>query len=624
MDDKYSDRTESLLHKQQVENELDEELDSYLQASVAEKVKSGMTPENARHAALVELGSRSVVKHQVWSSRWESTLDSLLLDMKISFRTLVKSPGFTAIALLSIALGIGANTAIFTLIHQVILRDLPVQDPQQLVTFGTSTGGGILGGADLGFNSMFPWDFAHQLERNSGPFKGIASYSSFAPSVSVRPPSSANPQASAPSAILAPAVLVSGNYFSVLGAQPLFGRTINASDNATPGSGAVVVVSEHFWRQSLSADPDILGKIITINSAPFTVIGVMPNQFHGIKLDSDPTALWTPIMMQPVILQQPSFLGPNAPYFLEMFARLSPAASSSKAALAQSQLWLNQQIRAGVRAMESGTISPARQKEINLLNEPLIPAQRGVSFMRGQYGNSLIILMAVVILVLLIACANLANFLLARAATRQREIATRLALGSSRRRIIRQSLIEALSLSMIGGVIGLAIAFAATRALIAFVSQGSANTTLSSTPDATVLLFTLAASLFSLDSFSASRPPSFPPAPVLPARSAPMRAPLKPARDEALASGPKHWSPPRLFCRSCSSSAPASSSVHCATCNSRTTASTKPIYSSPILMPSLPAINQPRLPPSISSSSIDSPLFQECAPPLLPTLSPLR
>ena len=486
----------SLLHKQQVENELDEELDSYLQASVAEKVKSGMTPEKARHAALVELGSRSVVKHQVWSSRWESTLDSLLLDMKISFRTLVKSPGFTAIALLSIALGIGANTAIFTLIHQVILRDLPVQDPQQLVTFGTSTGGGILGGADLGFNSMFPWDFAHQLERNSGPFQGIASYSSFAPSVSVRPPSSANPQASAPSAILAPAVLVSGNYFSVLGAQPLFGRTINASDNATPGSGAVVVVSEHFWRQSLSADPDILGKIITINSAPFTVIGVMPNQFHGIKLDSDPTALWTPIMMQPVILQQPSFLGPNAPYFLEMFARLSPAASSSKAALAQSQLWLNQQIRAGVRATESGTISPARQKEINLLNEPLIPAQRGVSFMRGQYGNSLIILMAVVILVLLIACANLANFLLARAATRQREIATRLALGSSRRRIIRQSLMEALSLSMIGGVIGLAIAFAATRALIAFVSQGSANTTLSSTPDATVLLFTLAASLF--------------------------------------------------------------------------------------------------------------------------------
>ena len=486
----------SLLHKQQVENDLDEELESYLQASAAEKVKSGMTPEAARRAALVELGSRSVVKHQVWSSRWESTLDSLLLDMKISLRTLVKSPGFTAIALLSIALGIGANTAIFTLIHQVILRDLPVRDPQQLVTFGNSMGAGIMGGIDLGFNGVFPWNFAHQLQKNPGPFQGIASYSSFAPQVSVRPPSAENTRASAASAILVPAVLVSGNYFSVLGAQPLFGRTINPTDNASPGSGAVVVLSEHFWRQSLSANPDILGKTITINGTPFTVIGVMPRQFHGLKLDTDPTALWTPVMMQSVILQQPSFLVPDGPYFLDMFARLAPAASSGKAAREQSQLWLNQQIHAGVRAMESGTVSTSRQQEINRINVPLIPAQRGVSSMRGQYGSSLIILMAVVVLVLLIACANLANFLLARAATRQREIATRLALGSSRHRIVRQSLIEALALSMLGGVIGLAIAFAATRALIAFVSQGSSYTMLSPTPDAAVLLFTLAASLF--------------------------------------------------------------------------------------------------------------------------------
>lgn len=496
MDFEFSHWLKSLRHMQQVENELDEELESYLQASVADKEKSGMSPEKARRAALVELGSRNGVKHQVWSSRWESTLESLLQDMRISIRTLAKSPGFTAIALLSIALGIGANTAIFTLIHQVILRNLPVRDPQQLVTFDKSDGAGIIGGVDLGYYGMFPWNFAHQLQDHPGPFQGIASYGSFAATVSVRPPSPASAQGSATAAILAPAVLVSGNYFSLLGAQPAFGRTINPSDNVTPGSGAVVVLSDHFWRQSLSADPDILGKTITINGTPFTVIGVMPPQFHGIKLDTDPTALWTPIMMQSVILQQPSFLGPGGPYFLEMFARLSPAASTSEAARAQSQLWLNQQIHAGVRATESGTISPARQQEINRINVPLIPAQRGVSSMRGQYGNSLIILMAVVILVLLIACANLANFLLARAATRQREIATRLALGSSRRRIVRQSLIEALTLSMVGGVIGLAIAFAATRALIAFVSQGSTYTTLSSTPDATVLLFTLAASLF--------------------------------------------------------------------------------------------------------------------------------
>ena len=222
---------------------------------------------------------------------------------------------------------------------------------------------------------MFPWDFAHQLERNPGPFQGIASYSSFAPSVSVRPPSSANPQASAPSAILAPAVLVSGNYFSVLGAQPLFGRTINSSDNATPGSGAVVVVSEHFWRQSLSADPDILGKIITINSAPFTVIGVMPNQFHGIKLDTRSDRALDPdhdAARHPAA----AFL-PRAqcdPIFWKCLPASAPPHPVAKLRLAQSQLWLNQQIRAGVRATESGTISPARQKEINLVNVPLISA----------------------------------------------------------------------------------------------------------------------------------------------------------------------------------------------------------------------------------------------------------
>ena len=183
----------SLFHKQQVENELDEELDSYLQASVAEKVKSGMTPEKARHAALVELGSRSVVKHQVWSSRWESTLDSLLLDMKISFRTLVKSPGFTAIALLSIALGIGANTAIFTLIHQVILRDLPVQDPQQLVTFGTSTAAAS-SAASVSVSTACSRGIS-RINWSTIPVHSRASLPTAVspPSVSVRPPSSCRP-----------------------------------------------------------------------------------------------------------------------------------------------------------------------------------------------------------------------------------------------------------------------------------------------------------------------------------------------------------------------------------------------------------------------------------------------
>jgi predicted permease len=482
----------SLWHKQRIEGELDEELDSYLEASAADKQRAGMAPELARRAALVEVGGRNAVKHQVWSSRWESRLDNFLQDLRMSLRSLAKSPGFTAIALISIALGIGGNTAIFTLIHQVLLRNLPVRDPQQLVTFDKSEGGGILGGVDLGYHGMFPWDFARRLEVDPGPFQGIAAYSSFSQKVSVRPPS---PEGVAAAAVVVPAGLVSGNYFRLLGAQPLLGRTIAPGDNAVPGNGAVAVLSYQFWRQSLSADPAVLGKTISINGMPFAVIGVMPENFYGIKLEAEPTGLWTPITMQPVVLQQPSFLTPEGPYFLHLFARLTPKATASKAAFWLCQQWLDSQVRAGIRATEGAAISPSRQQEIDRVHVPLLSAQRGISTTRSQYGDSLQILMAVVILVLIIACANLANFLLARAATRQRETATRLALGSSRARIIRQSLIETLLLSFTGGALGLAIAFAATRALIAFVAQGKASSDLTATPDSIVLWFTIATSL---------------------------------------------------------------------------------------------------------------------------------
>ena len=485
----------SLFQKRRVERELDEELDSFLDASMAQKQSGGMTPDAARRAAVVELGSRNAVKHQVWSSRWESTLEGILQDIRISVRMLAKSPGFTAVALLSLALGIGGNTAIFTMIDQVLLQNLPVREPKQLVTFGKSDGGGVLGGVDIGVFGMFPWSFARQLQLDPGPFQGIASYGSFSVKASVRQSAGGNGAASNSPALLAPVSLVSGNYFSLLGAQPLLGRAIGLSDDATPGSGAVAVLSFRFWRQSLSSDPAILGKTVTINGTPFTVIGVMPESFHGIKVELEPTALWTPIGMQSVVMQQPSFLTKDGPYFLHLFARLTPQAASSKAGLAQSQDWLDQQIRTAIRANEGANLTPARQQEISRISVPLLSASRGVSSIRSQYGNSLPILMAVVALVLLIACANLANFLLARAAARQREISTRLALGSSRARIVRQGLIETLLLSLAGGLLGLGIAFGATRALIVFVSHGNANIAISSRPDMRVLLFTLAVSL---------------------------------------------------------------------------------------------------------------------------------
>ncbi|MDW5266194.1 MULTISPECIES: ABC transporter permease [Acidobacteriaceae] len=486
---------QALFHKEQRSHDMDEELQAFQEASMQEKIRQGMSDRQARRAARVEMGSTEAVKHRVRASGWESTVESIWQDIRFSLRMMTKSPGFTAVAVLSLALGIGGNTAIFTLIHQVLLRDLPVQNPQQLVSFGNSEGGGVLGGIDLGSHGMFPWYFARQLQANPGPFQGIAAYLSFSQRVSVHI-SATSKDTSNNAAIFAPANLVSGNYFSIIGAQPFLGRAITPADDATPGSGAVVVLSYHFWQQSLSGDPAVLGKTITINSTPFTVIGVMPEAFHGIKLDLEPTELWTPITMQTVIQQGPSLLTPqNGAYFLHLFGRLSPEAATNKAALAQSQAWLDQQIRTGIRANEGAPISPARQQEINRATVPLVSAANGVSSIRSQYGDSLRILMAVVGLVLLIACANLANFLLARGASRQREIATRLALGSSHARIIRQCLIETVLLALSGGLLGLGIAFATTRALIVFFSQGNPYIAMSSKPDLTVLLFTLTVSL---------------------------------------------------------------------------------------------------------------------------------
>lgn len=481
----------SLFQKQRVERELDEELDGYLEASAAHKQRAGMNLDAARRAARVEIGSRNSVKHQVWSSRWESALEGLLQDIRISVRMLTKSSGFTIIALLSLALGIGANTAIFTLLNQVLLRNLPVQHPEELVTFGKSQGAGIMGGIDLGFNDMFTWDFDRQLEANPGPFQSAAGYGSFSDRVSVRPPN--GPSSSAP-AIQARASLVTGNYFSTLGATPLLGRTILPYDADAPLRNPVVVLSQHFWQQTLSADPTILNQSITINGNLFRVIGVMPQAFYGIRHEPRPVDLWVPFTMQPQILPGLEMFKPRDIYHLHMFARLKTG-YITPAGLKQAQLWLDRQIRDYIRAGEGAVIAPERQQEIERATVPLIPGAHGVSLLGRVYGDSLRILMIVVALVLLISCANLANFLLARSAAREREIATRLALGCSRARVLRQSLVETTLLSLSGGALGLALAFAATRALIAFVTLGVAYTALSPAPDLTVLLFTLGVSL---------------------------------------------------------------------------------------------------------------------------------
>ena len=475
----------ALTGRERVEREMDEELTSFLDASTRDKQRAGMASDEASRAARVEMGSTNAVKHRIRSTGWETAAESLWQDLRYSVRMLAKSPGFTVVAVLSLALGIGANTAIFTLIDSVLLQQLPVREPKQIFSFGTSLSGGLLGGIDLSTFDMYNSDFANQLEKQPGPFAGVFSYNSILRKVGVQ--AGEHPTGTARQV---QAHLVSGNYFSVLGVPLFMGRGIQEYDAAAPGRSSVVVVSYHYWRDLMDADPNAVGKVLTINGVPCTVVGVAPPRFYGILLGTEPPDIWAPVTMQPDLMREPSNLANDGPYWLHLGARKSAGYS-----VEQEQQWLNAQIRAYVFAHEGAQVSAERRAEIEHIVEPLTPAGSGVSGLRQGFEGPLLILMGVVVLVLMVACANLANFLLAKAAAREREIATRLALGSTRGRIVRQILMEALLLSAAGGVCGLALAWVTTRALISFVAGDVAYTSLTATPDLSVLGFTLGVAL---------------------------------------------------------------------------------------------------------------------------------
>ena len=376
------------------------------------------------------------------------------------------------------------------MIHGLLLKSLPVHEPQQLVTFGVEDGGGSVDGIGPGPLDIFPYEFYRQIAQQPPQemFQGITGYASFPTTVSVKIGSTESGSAGA-AASQAISHLVSGNFFSVLGADPILGRAITPSDDAA-GRDPVAVISYRYWQQVLSGDPAIVGKPLAINGTLFTVIGVMPPKFFGVEVNEESPDMWLPLAFQEQAMLQPSLLGPHGLYWMHLMGRQQPGAN-----LAQAQAWISAQLQQYMRDREGVQAASSRGQEIQKIYVPLLPGGRGISHLREQYSQPLNILMGAVALVLLIACANLANFLLARAASREREISTRLALGATRVRIMRQILTEALLLSISGGALGLLLAFWGTRVLISFVVGGTAHTPLAATPDLTVLGFTVAVAL---------------------------------------------------------------------------------------------------------------------------------
>jgi predicted permease len=468
----------SLFQKRRVERELDEELEAYLEASSAHKQQSGMTPEAARHAALVELGSSNSVKHQIWSSRWEATLDNLLHDLRFGIRALAKSPGFTAVALLSLALGIGANTAIFSLLNAVLLRPLPVYRPQQLILFGHGKAVGSNSGLPNGSSDLFSYPFYRTFAAQTPSFSGVTAVSS----VQMGSHVSVHGGDAEPIRI----DLVSGSYFQVLGVAPALGRMIAESDDRSPGSSPVAVASYGWFQRHFQGNPAAIGQSIRMQGHVYTIVGVAQPGFTGLS-PAAPADLWIPLSMEKEI--SPGWNGLTDHDFRSLYVigRLKPGVS-----LAQASASTNLLFRQIIRSEYLGDHpSPHDVAVVQHASIDLTSAAGGLPSLRLRFSAPLEILMCVVVLVLLMACANIANMLLARGVARSREVAVRQALGATPRRIVVQLLTESLLVALAGAALGIVLAWRGSRLLLTLAAQGSEGIPLDLTPDYRVLGFTL-------------------------------------------------------------------------------------------------------------------------------------
>lgn len=469
---------DALADKRRADRELDEELESFLAASTAEKMRRGMSAEEAQRRAKVEMGSANAVKHQVWSSRWEAWVDGRVQDLRIAVRSLLKSPGFTIVALLSLALGIGANTSIFTLMNAAMLRPLPVAHPQELVLFGVGGGEGSSGGVPSGEVQLFSYPFYRSFQAKTEVFSSMAAVLSMQQVQHV--------SIAGGGWELLHADLVSGSYFFTLGVKPVLGRTIMEADDRAAGAGPVAVLSYAYFQRRFNGNRGAIGKTIRIRDRDYTIVGVMEPGFSGIKV-GNPADVWIPLSMQKETSPGWNGYGDKLFQSLLLFGRLKPGVPVEKAQAATDLLF-----RQIFHDFLGGAPS---QKDLAAINHAwfkLTPMAAGISSLRFRYELPLEILMGIVGLVLLIACANLGNMLMARGVARAREVAVRMALGASRGRLVAQLVTEAAVLALTGAALGVALAWFVSPVLLHMATPGPTPMPLDVHPDLRVLGFTLA------------------------------------------------------------------------------------------------------------------------------------
>ena len=463
-------RLRSTFHRGRVDRELDEELHFHLERQIEENLAAGMSADEARYAARRAIGGIAQLKEECRDMRRVNLVQDFAQDLRYASRVLRKNPGFAAAAILSLALGIGINTAVFSLINAVLLRTLPVKNPEQLVvlTFGSE------------HRSDFSYPMYQDLRSGTSVLSGMLCRFTI--------PGSMNVSGHTERISLE---LVSGDYFQVLGISALIGRTLMPDDTRAPGGQPVVVLSNAFWKRRFGSDPGIVGKTMRLDGYPMTVVGITPAGFEGPEVGMSPDARVPITMYRAMLPTLPADLSMESRGWgwLDLVGRLKPGVSTAQAQAALNAVYIR------ARETEWKDWPAAERAQMLARGLWLEPGSRGISGLREGFSRPLWILMAAVSIVLLIACANVAGLLLARVMARQREIAVRLALGAGRGRVVRQLVTESILLSGTAAIAGLVMARWGSNLLVSFLPEGRFPVALNVEADSRVLAFTALVSL---------------------------------------------------------------------------------------------------------------------------------